>query len=81
VTDADLLRAAVAASGLPRARFGRDVLGYATTDTIYRQLAGSRALQPSARVLCQLVIEAPELVGAIQAACAALRGAAGTARV
>lgn len=67
VTDADLLRAAIAASGLSNAAFARRVLAV-DPSSVRAVLRGARRLDALGRRVCAAVIAAPvvaELLAAV----------------
>lgn len=73
MTDADLLTATIAATGLTPAALWRDVLGQPYVSDVYRRTSGERPLTPEGRVLCTLLIASPELLPAVQGAVDAVR--------
>lgn len=71
MSDADLLAAAIASSGLNPSEFWRLVLGQPDASAVYHRLSGRRPLNPEARVICMLVLSdpptVPMLMGAVDA--------------
>lgn len=67
MTDAALLRAAIAAAGRSQVAFARDVLGV-DPSTVRRWLSGARPLDPTVRRVCLATVADPTVAEALAAA-------------
>lgn len=63
MTDSDLIRAAIAASGLSQVAFA-GLVGV-NPSTVRRWLAGARKLDPSVSVICRAIIRDPRIVASL----------------
>lgn len=72
VTAAQLLHAAIAASGLPISVFATDVLGLAHPSTVFRWLAGSGTVHPTVAVVSAAIVADPALAELLRGARASL---------